>query len=96
MDTDGDGIGITRTMMTTMTAFQIHLIQSLYGGNQPPELIGRFDPVDVEENSRIVHDFDAIDAEGDPFGFYLTGDDAALFSIDDEGLLTFNVGAQTR
>ena len=89
VDTDGDGIGNNADDDDDNDGVPDSSDPEPYGGNQPPELIGSVQSVDVEENSLIVHDFDAIDAEGDPFGFYLTGDDAALFSIDDEGLLTF-------
>ena len=89
LDSDGDGIGNNADDDDDNDGVPDSSDPEPYGGNQPPELIGSVQSVDVEENSLIVYDFDAIDAEGDPFGFYLTGEDAALFSIDDEGLLSF-------
>ena len=89
VDTDGDGIGNNADDDDDNDGIPDSSDPDPYGGNQPPELVGSVQSADVEENSLEVHDFDAIDAEGDPFGFYLTGEDADLFSIDDGGVLSF-------
>src|SRR5690606_7209427 len=45
--------------------------------------------VDVAENTNAVGNFGAIDAEGDNIAYSLSGSDAALFSIDAAGNLSF-------
>lgn len=45
--------------------------------------------VSVAENTALVLDVAASDADGDALSFSLSGADASLFSIDDNGLLSF-------
>ncbi|WP_188149629.1 retention module-containing protein, partial [Teredinibacter waterburyi] len=57
-------------------------------GNVAPQL-GEDTSVDVLENTLFVGNFPAVDPDGDNISYVLTGADAALFSLTQQGVLTF-------
>ena len=57
--------------------------------NEAPKLSGNSAPV-VAENTLLVTQYTATDADNDDVSYSLSGTDSALFSIDQNGQLTFN------
>ncbi len=57
--------------------------------NNAPELSGNLAPV-VAENTTLVAQYSATDADGDFITFSLSGDDSTLFTITQDGHLSFN------
>lgn len=57
--------------------------------NQPPTLSGSDSVAFAENGDGIVAQFIAVDPEGGPLAFTLSGPDAALFEIDGAGALRF-------
>ncbi len=77
--TVSDGNGATDTATVTIT---------VTGENDAPELT-LADAVDVAENTTAVATASAFDVDGDAITYSLSGDDAVLFAIDANGVLTF-------
>ncbi len=77
--TVSDGNGSTDTATVTIT---------VTGENDAPELTLAA-TASVEENTTAVTTASAFDVDGDQVTFSLSGDDAALFAIDADGVLTF-------
>jgi len=81
--------------MQTNKTFSISFLMSalILGGcgsdNHPPELSGDSTAI-VAENSVNVAQYTATDSDNDAISYSLSGVDNALFSIDANGLLTFN------
>ncbi|MEK9878044.1 MAG: cadherin repeat domain-containing protein, partial [Betaproteobacteria bacterium] len=57
--------------------------------NSPPKLLNPPEQLEVEENSSRVYDFDAADPDGDPIEFSLSGSDSNMFTISENGVLSF-------
>ncbi|WP_435237354.1 Ig-like domain-containing protein [Psychromonas sp. PT13] len=57
--------------------------------NTAPTIINEMDNVDIVENSTAVGNYAATDTENATITYSLSGDDAALFEIDENGDLTF-------
>ena len=60
------------------------------GPNAAPKFDAATPFLFVDENeSGVIGDFGATDPDTDPLAYSLSGDDAALFSIDSDGNLSF-------
>ena len=57
--------------------------------NRPPVFINFISETDIQENETFVYEFNAFDPDGDDIYFSIEGEDADLFSISENGRLSF-------
>ena len=88
VDTDGDGVGNNADDDDDGDGVNDIDDPTPQGENNPPTFDNPPPLISVPENQIFVHQFSAVDSDGDQLAFSIAGSDADKFNISSQGLLT--------